>query len=567
MTLSANSPDFRLPGIVGGPIVRRELIGVLRERRTAGVRCALAVAFTLLIAVRWPTDSHTALSGARSQEIFRVFAYGLLGTMLFLLPAFPATSIVRERNQGTLPLLLNTPLGATRILLGKLIATLALAGLMLAISLPAAAACFSLGGVGLGNEVLGTYTILLLTSLQYTALGLLVSSYATKSDAAIRWTYACVFGLSVVSLIPHHFFVGSEGLISPATVWLRSNSPIAALMALLGSGDLGARGVVTADDVPTRFMITSLVISVFLCVWTGSRLNFRLFDQARATGLVVNDAGLLVRISRRFMFIVDPQRRSRSIGPLGNPVMIKEFRCRRFGRLHWLLRLVAGCAILSLALAILTTTRTISWDVETIGAIMVVMQVALLVLLTPSLAAGLISAERESGGWTLLQSTPLPIWRIVWGKLLSVLLTLLLLLCATIPGYAVMVYIEPGQRLQVERVVVCLALTALFAMLLCAAAGSLFRTASRATIAAYSVLLAICCGPILVWLCRDAPFGHAFVERVLLLNPVAAALSVIRVRGFTSYDLIPGHWWFLGIASALSLAVLLWQTHRISQPS
>ena len=34
-----------------------------------------------------------------------------------------------------------------------------------------------------------------------------------------------------------------------------------------------------------------------------------------------------------------------------NPVMVKEFRSRRFGRSHWTLRLIAFGAILSLASA------------------------------------------------------------------------------------------------------------------------------------------------------------------------------------------------------------------------
>src|SRR5262249_47039589 len=143
------------------------------------------------------------------------------------------------------------------------------------------------------------------------------------------------------------------------------------------------------------------------------------------------------RTIRRFLYLADPQRRTRPIGPLTNPVMVKEFRCRRFGRLHWLLRLVAVCAVLSLGLAILTTTRTIDWDVPTIGGIMVLLQVALLVFTTPSLTAGLLSTERESGAWVLLQMTPMSVGRIIWGKLLSVILTVGLVLCATLPGYLV----------------------------------------------------------------------------------------------------------------------------------
>ena len=297
-----------------------------------------------------------------------------------------------------------------------------------------------------------------------------------------------------------------------------------------------------------------------------SRLNHTIFDKSRPEGTISDDQARPVRFLRRLFFLVDPQRRSKGISRFVNPVMVKEFRCRRFGRLHWLLRLVSVCAVLSLGLTYATTAGTLDWGVETIGGIMVVMQVALVVLITPSLSAGLISSERESRGWQLLQTTPMSIWRIVWGKLLSVILPLMLILCATLPGYLVMVYIEPGMELQVRRVVVCLVATALFAMLLSAAVGSLFARTAAATAGAYSVLLTICALPLLFWLGRDAPFGHSTVETALSVNPIAAALSVIRMPGFQNYTLIPANWWFLGISSLISLFVLVSQTYRISRP-
>jgi hypothetical protein len=333
-----------------------------------------------------------------------------------------------------------------------------------------------------------------------------------------------------------------------------------------GSRSLSRQGLISSGGVLQRFVVDTLVITGVAATCTIFRLNHRIFDRSRAQGQISDDQRLAIRIFRRLVFVVDPQRRSRGIGFFFNPVMIKEFRCRRFGRLHWLLRLVAVCAILSLALTYATTMGTLDWEVKTIGGIMVLMQVALLVLITPSLAAGLISGEVESGGWPLLTMTPLSVYRILWGKLLSVILTLVLVLCATLPGYLVMVYIEPGMRGQVERVVVCLAATAAFAMLLSAAVGSLFRRTAPATAAAYGALLAVCAGPLLIWLGQDAPFGHGTVETALLINPVAAALSVIRTAGFQEYDLIPGNWWFLGIASAVSLVVLVARTRRLSRP-
>ena len=93
-------------------MLRRELLTPLRRRRMIVFQIGLATLFALLIAVRWPTDGQVALTGARSQQIFHLFSYGLMATLLLLLPVFPATSIVSEKKRGTLALLLNTPLGA-----------------------------------------------------------------------------------------------------------------------------------------------------------------------------------------------------------------------------------------------------------------------------------------------------------------------------------------------------------------------------------------------------------------------------------------------------------------------
>lgn len=551
---------------MANPVMWQEWRTTLRQPRLLWLQCGLAAVFSLLVLLRWPSEPRMALSGERSLEVFRLFGYGLLSGVLLLLPVFPATSIVRERNSGTLALLLNTPLGPWRIFWGKLGGVLGIAGLMLTLSLPAAAACYALGGISLSGHLAAVYGVLALTALQVAALGLLVSTRATSTDAASRWTYGFVLLGSVLSLGPHQFLQGTESSLVDVADWLRCVSPFAAVMQLQGAGDVAGEGLISRTPVTQRFVWLSLLLSAAFSAGTLSRLNQSIFDQARDAGRISDDQSLGVRLWRRLMFVVDPQRRSRSIGRFVNPVMVKEFRCRRFGRLHWLLRLVAICAVLSLGLTYLTVTGTIDWGVDTIGAILVLLQVALLVLITPSLAAGLISTERESGGWPLLQMTRLSPVRIVSGKLWSVLLTLLLVLCATLPGYVVMVAIEPGLRLQVERVVICLLVSATFALLLSAAVGSLFRRTATSTAAAYAVLMAICGVPLLIWLGRDAPFGHDTVESALLINPVAAALTEIRLAGFRDYQLIPGNWWFLGVASVVSLIVLLMQTHRISRP-
>jgi ABC-type transport system involved in multi-copper enzyme maturation permease subunit len=201
-----------------------------------------------------------------------------------------------------------------------------------------------------------------------------------------------------------------------------------------------------------------------------------------------------------------------------------------------------------------------------IGGALVALQVALLILFAPSLAAGLVSSERESGSWQLLRMTPLSPARILTGKLVSVAWPLFLLLCATLPGYVVMMTLEPTRVYQVQRVLACLALTAALAVLLSAAASTLFRSTAAATTASYLGLLAVCVLPLLVWLARGAPFGPAAVTAALSVNPVAAALQASDTPGFAQYELLPANWWIVGSACVALLVFLGVRTWQLCRP-
>jgi ABC-type transport system involved in multi-copper enzyme maturation permease subunit len=548
------------------PIVQREFVGALRTRKAVVAILAMAFVFAGLVILRWPSDARVDLSGAPSREVFRLFGYGLLTSLLLLTPAFPAVSIVREKQRGTLELLLNSPMTPWAIYLGKLVGCLGFVALLMSMSLPAAAACCAMGGVSWRGEMLPLYAVLGMVALQYTALGLTVSTYANSTESALRITYGGVLLMSVLLLGPHFFLQGTGGLKAYWAERLRCLSPIPAVMEILGHGGLGAKGLLSPGDVASRYWLLAAVTTAAFALLTMARMNHSLFDRPRSQGLITDERSRLVRLLRRLLFVVDPQRRKPTIAPLVNPVMIKEFRCRRFGRMHWLLRLAAASAVISLGLTYVATMGTLDWGPETIGGIMVLLQAALIVLLTPSLTTGLISSEVESGGWQLLQMTPLSAGKILRGKLASVLWPVLLILVSTLPGYVVMVYIKPDMWLQIRQVLICLTLTGVFAISLSLAASSLFRRTAVATTVAYAALSVICAGTMFIWLLRDAPFGHQVVEGALVINPIAAALAVIRTPGFTQYSLIPGNWWFIGVASSLCCLVVIIRTHRLIRP-
>ena len=136
------------------PVVERELVGALRSRKAVAMQVVPAAACALLVLLRWPAEGQVDLSGSQAREVFRLFGYGLLAAVVLLVPAYPATALVRERVHGTLALLLQTPLRPWSIYLGKLAGVLGFAYLPLLASLPAAAACYAMGGISARDQVL-----------------------------------------------------------------------------------------------------------------------------------------------------------------------------------------------------------------------------------------------------------------------------------------------------------------------------------------------------------------------------------------------------------------------------
>lgn len=547
-------------------IIRRELGDVLSSPKAAAARLILAFACSLLVLLRWPTGEVSELSGERSLQVLRIFGYGTLAGVLLLVPAFPATSLVREKVKGTLALLLNSPLSAWSIYLGKLVGSLGFAAILLLMTLPAAAACQAMGGTVVRGGTLALYGVLALAIIQISTLGLFVSSRMNSPSAALRLTYALVLLGSIVAVVPHILLRNEGGLLANVTEWVRSLSPLPAVAEILGQGDVASLGFAIGSGAVFQYVVVALLTCGLFAVGTVARLNYAIFDRARPPGVMTQDLSGGSQLLRRFLYLVDPQRRSEGMSLWVNPVMVKEFRSRRFGRSSWVVRLVFLSAILSLGLSYLAAEGALGWGLEVIGGALVLLQATLLLLFTPSLASSLISSERETGTWRLLQMTPLSPRRILTGKLLSVASPIALLLTATLPGYLVMMSLEPALIPRVGRVVICLGMMAIFAVLLSAVVGTYFRSTAEATMASYVVLIVVCIGPLLVWLGREAPFGFATVEAALMISPLAAALHASAFPGFSHYELLPANAWIIGVASLILLVVLVWRTRKLYRP-
>jgi ABC-type transport system involved in multi-copper enzyme maturation permease subunit len=547
-------------------IIRRELLGLLRTRTAISAQLTLAFTTAALVLLRWPTEGTADLGGIRSLQVLRTFGYCSLACILLITPAAPATSLVREKVLGTLALLLNTPLSSISIYVGKLLAILGFAAILLSMTVPAAAACHALGGTTGPGGVLMLYAILAAAIMQIASVGLLISSHAQSIDGALRTTYALIMGMVLLPLVPHWLLLGGQGPANDVAEWLRCLSPIPAVIDTLGQSGIGTHGFGEQSSTIARYLGLAILTSLACAIATISRLAHAPLDRGRPSGVMTQDRSMSGQVLRRLFFLVDPQRRSKGIGLLMNPILSKEFRTRRFGRSHWMLRLIASCAMLSLGVCCVAAAGALEWGIEAIGGALVVLQVGLLILFAPSLAAGLISAERETGSWQLLRTTPISPGGILFGKLLSVAWPLFLLMCGTLPGYVFLMTIKPELMSQVERVLVCLVATAALVVLISAAASATLRTTAGATAISYLVILAVCVLPLLVWLARDAPFGHSTVEAALFVSPIAAALNASLTPGFTDYRLLPENWEIVGCSSLILLLYIWFRVRQLYRP-
>jgi ABC-type transport system involved in multi-copper enzyme maturation permease subunit len=399
-------------------------------------------------------------------------------------------------------------------------------------------------------------------AFQYSALGLWVSSRSQSIAASLRWTYGILLGLVVLSIGPTVLVGKLSGLKAWIAQALTTLSPIPALQQITGAqGQSQSIGIATGW---VEFLIMCAVSTLGFALATLYKLQPNMMDRSRDAGKVIE-----ARQSswlRRLSYLVDPNRRKSGIPFWLNPVMVKEFRTRKFGRLHWLLRLIAGGAIVSILLTVVAATGTVNWGVDRIASSMVIMQIGFLLLLGPSLGANLIASEVESGGWQLMRASPISPWRILSGKLLSTFLTLLLLLMATLPGYVMMSYIQPAIGGQVSNVIVSLLIATAMVTILSACVSAYSKTSAAATAASYAVLLVLFAGTLLIWLGRGNPFGPVFVERALLLNPAATALAEMKAPGFETFQLTPNGW-YVGLSiCAAGLVILVLRIARLTRP-
>lgn len=159
---------------------------------------------------------------------FAVLSYVQLTVLVLMLPAMSAGAVGVERDKRTLESLRTTLLSPSDFMTGKLLVVLAFGVILVGTSLPVAALCVPLGGIG-ARDLFFVYTFLATIAIWLAALGLFFSAVVKNYVGAIVLTYLILWQLG--------------------GVW-----PYFALAALLGS--LNVNDFLGLTSVTSRWTIT-----------------------------------------------------------------------------------------------------------------------------------------------------------------------------------------------------------------------------------------------------------------------------------------------------------------------
>lgn len=246
-----------------------------------------------------------------------------------------------------------------------------------------------------------------------------------------------------------------------------------------------------------------------------------------------------------------------------NPIIVKELRSRmRGGRAFVILTsalLLLGAVSYALYRIGLATSRyTTSPLSPQIGQMLFValvfLELMMVCFITPAVTSGAISGEREKLTYEILLATPLRPASILWGKLISALSYVFLLIFAAVPMVS-LVFIFGGvsPRDMIKALVVLVAVAVTLGVTGIFTSAWLGRTA-RATVLSYLVVLALLIGPVFVYILVGVLRGAEPPRWVLVPNPASALFSALTVS--MPVDGPASIFWGLGMALGGNLGMV-----------
>ena len=280
-----------------------------------------------------------------------------------------------------------------------------------------------------------------------------------------------------------------------------------------------------------------------------------------------------------------------------NPIIVKELRSRMRGARAFitLTSVLLMMSIISFGLYKLVIISS-AWSYtplspqigQTLFTSIAIIEILMICLVTPAVTAGAISSEHEKLTYEMLLTTPLKPTQILWGKLVSALGYIFLLVFAAIPmASLVFIYGGVAPRDMLKALIVLLA-TAVMLGTVGIFMSTWLKRSGRATIASYLIVLALLGVPTVVygivgvirqaepprWLLVPSPINALFSAIAPSTSLGNSALSMIgslgmllggNIGAMISADSIPRplYHYTLPLYGIVSLVLYLFATRLI----
>jgi ABC-type transport system involved in multi-copper enzyme maturation permease subunit len=254
-------------------------------------------------------------------------------------------------------------------------------------------------------------------------------------------------------------------------------------------------------------------------------------------------------------------RRWRWLGRESNPLLIKELRGRMRGARAFVV-LTVYLLLLSCFTAIIYYAYTISvsgpgggFEMAYLGKVIfasvVLIEIFMVVFITPAFTAGAISGERERKTYELLRATLLPAHKLVFGKLAAALMYIFLLILAAVPLESLAFVLGGVVLEELVLALVILLVTALAFATFGLFFSSFTRTTLVSTVLTYAMALLATIGlpaillisatvmidPVLYGYGSSAPSSWVLEAVLTYLLYLSAGLSPITAAVFTEVAL------------------------------
>jgi len=209
------------------PVLIKELRGRMRGGRAFAILTAflltLAIPATLLYLIAAQDISSNAFNAGQTigKTLFVGISFIALVEVLIVVPGQAASAITAEKERETYDLLISTLLPPWKIVLGKLMASLAYALMLIVAVIPFMAVSFFFGGVTVLEVVLALLG-LFLTVLMFGSMGILWSTILRRSLASTIVTQAttALVILGIPFLMAAFVLIFMRGLDRPE--WIAS---------------------------------------------------------------------------------------------------------------------------------------------------------------------------------------------------------------------------------------------------------------------------------------------------------------------------------------------------------